>query len=432
LLPTAFVTPSTAFFLKIRPGAGLASGKRRQNREIAIKVQAGQSRQVAMENPFCQINAMNEKQKSPVERKLDAVHSTDPQDNSPVNARNSEIQLIAFGNGLHTELELVDISQARDCRSQYPVVWINVNGYTNTRMIEAIGHEFGLHPLALEDAVNQRQVAKCEDYTNHIFFVSRILNAGDDPESEQFNMFIGQGFLITFQEFAGDCFDPVRERIRSRHGKVANGTADFLAYTILDILIDSYFPLLDALGDRLDDVESQVGTGGAKRTIKAIHDCRNRLLVTRRAIRPLRDAISQLMRAPSELIREETKVFLRDCFDHTIQLTELLETQRELCTDVRDFHVSMITYRMNEIMKVLTIIATIFIPLSFIASVYGMNFRADESRPLNMPELEWEYGYLFALGLMALTALGFLAYFWRKGWLEFDRDPGENDLEERR
>lgn len=376
--------------------------------------------QIATGKRFCQIIAMNEEQLSP--------------GNGRVNARDSEIQLIAFGNGQHTELELVDISQARDCRAKYPVLWINVNGYTNTRMIEAIGHEFGLHPLALEDAVNQRQVAKCEDYTNHIFFVSRILNAGDDPEteSEQFNMFIGQGFLITFQEFAGDCFDPVRERIRSHHGRVAAGSADFLAYSLLDILIDSYFPLLDALGDQLDEAENQIGTGSARSTIEAIHDCRNRLLVTRRAIRPLRDAISQLMRAPSELIRDETKLFLRDCFDHTIQLTELLETQRELCSDVRDFHVSMITYRMNEIMKVLTIIATIFMPLSFIASVYGMNFKSDDAHPLNMPELAWKYGYLFALGLMLLTAIAFLAWFWRKGWLEFDRENREDETSEER
>jgi magnesium transporter len=252
-----------------------------------------------------------------------------------------------------------------------------------------------------------------------------MINWNGEIQSEQLSLFLGSNFVVTIQQFPGDCFDAVRDRIRTSRGKLASGTADYLAYSLLDAIVDSYFPVVDRLADELDTLEEQVDSSRSPRLISELHRVRNCILVGRRSVRPLRDAINQLIRDPSPFIREETKFFLRDCHDHCIQIIELLETYRELCSDLRDYYVSMISFRMNEIMKVLTVISTIFIPLSFIASVYGMNFDTDS--PWNMPELGWRFGYFFALGLMALTALGFVFYFWRNGWLSGNELPSVSD-----
>lgn len=330
-------------------------------------------------------------------------------------AQESQARLIAYGNGRCAEVILQDTAQLQRLRQEYPNIWVDLAGLRNVALIEDLGRTFGLHPLALEDAVNQHQVAKCEDYGTNIFFVLRMLNLNGQLETEQLSMFIGSGFVITLQEIPGDCFEPVRERLRRGKGKLAESTADFLAYSLLDAIIDSYFPIVDSFADQLDSMEDRIIRSTSLQVIDAIHVMRNNLLLSRRAIRPLRDALGQLQRSTTPMISDETRLFLRDCFDHSIQLIELLETYRELCADLREYHLSSISYRMNEIMKVLTVIATIFIPLSFIASVYGMNFNTEY--PLNMPELNWPGGYAFALALMALTALTFVIYFWRKGWI---------------
>jgi len=248
-----------------------------------------------------------------------------------------------------------------------------------------------------------------------------MINWNGEIQSEQLSLFLGSNFVVTIQQFPGDCFDAVRDRIRKSRGKLASGTADYLAYSLLDAIVDSYFPVVDRLADELDTLEEEVDSARSPQLISELHRVRNCILVGRRSVRPLRDAINQLIRDPSPFIHDETKFFLRDCHDHCIQIIELLETYRELCGDLRDYYVSMISFRMNEIMKVLTVISTIFIPLSFIASVYGMNF--DTNFSWNMPELGWRFGYLFALGLMALTALSFIFYFWRKGWLSGNHLP---------
>lgn len=342
-----------------------------------------------------------------------------------IDAAASQAQIFGFGNGQCTEIPLDRYDRIDEIQRNHPYLWINVNGLKDVHLIEELGRRFQLHPLALEDVVNQHQLAKCEDYEQNIFFVSRMLNLEPHWEHEQLSMFVGANYIITLQEIPGDCFDSVRKRLRSGKGKLALSGPDFLAYSLLDSLIDSYFPFLDRVADDLDSIEDQVAEGSTARTIEGIHEVRNRLMVLRRAIRPLRDALGQLMRAPSHLMTEETKLFLRDCYDHAIQLLELLETYRELCADLREYHLSMISFRMNEVMKVLTVIATIFIPLSFIASVYGMNF--DTAHPWNMPELEWPWGYPFALLLMLLTAVGFLWFFWRRGWIFADSTPSKKD-----
>ncbi|HMP80584.1 MAG TPA: magnesium/cobalt transporter CorA [Pirellulaceae bacterium] len=341
-------------------------------------------------------------------------------------AQESLARIIAYGNGQFTEETVTDAEQIHRLRTQYPNVWVDLTGFRNVALIEELGRIFNLHPLALEDAVNQHQIAKCEEYDSNIFFVMRMLNLNGQLTTEQMSMFIGAGFVITLQEIPGDCFDPVRDRLRRGKGRLSEANADFLAYSILDSIIDSYFPIVDSFADQLDSLEDQIARSSSIQAIDAIHVTRNDLLVTRRAIRPLRDALGQLQRGTSNLVSQETRLFLRDCFDHSIQLIELLETYRELCSDLREYHISMISYRMNEIMKVLTVIATIFIPLSFIASVYGMNF--DTEYAWNMPELSWPFGYMFAWLLMLSTASTFIVYFWRKGWiLQSHRNPSRND-----
>jgi magnesium transporter len=334
-------------------------------------------------------------------------------------AKESTIQVIAFGNGNVEEKQVVDVAEIKLLREKFPIVWVNVDGLRNTAAILAIGQLFNLHPLALEDVVNQHQVAKCEEYESSLFFVSRMINLTKEIESEQLCLFLGKDFVITFQEFPGDCFDSVRDRIRKGRGKLPRCAPDYLAYALLDSIVDSYFPVVDRLADDLDAVEDKIVAPGHAQLIGELHQVRNHVLLARRAVRPLRDAINQLIRDPSPFVGDEVKVYLRDCHDHCIQIIELLETYRELCSDLRDYHLSMISNRMNEIMKVLTVISTIFIPLSFIASVFGMNF--DTTKPWNMPELSWRFGYLFSLMLMLMTASSFVYYFWRRGWLARDQ-----------
>lgn len=331
------------------------------------------------------------------------------------NAQQSTLQAFGFGNGQVEERRVQSVAELGDLRSRFPLVWINIDGLGNLEVVQGLGKLFDLHPLALEDVINQHQVAKCEEYPSSLFFVSRMINLNQDLQSEQLSLFLGKDFVITFQEFPGDCFDSVRERIRKGRGKMESCTADYLAYSLIDSIVDSYFPVVDRLADDLDLLEERVDSSGSPQLIAELHRARNDVLVARRAVRPLRDAINQLIRDPSPFIQDGTKVFLRDCHDHCIQIIELLEAYRELCSDLRDYYVSMISFRMNEIMKVLTVISTLFIPLSFIASVYGMNF--DTSSPWNMPELSWRFGYFLVLGLMSLTAGGFMFYFWKRGWL---------------
>lgn len=339
-------------------------------------------------------------------------------------ARASQWQIIAYGAGDVYRESQPSLQRIRELHSRYPKLWLNVDGLGDTNFLTGLGEIFQLHPLALEDTVNQHQLAKCEDYGDSIFFVSRMLNAEPQLESEQLAMFFGKTFVITIQEIPGDCFQPIRDRLLKNSGRLVTGSTDFLAYSLLDSIVDSYFPIVDQLADRLDEIEDVIGQRPSQSLLRQLHAIRNDLLIIRRAIRPLRDAVNQLIRESTDLIDHETRLYLRDCFDHCQQLMDLVETYRDLCSDMRDYHLSMISFRMNEIMKVLTIIATIFIPLSFVASVYGMNF--DTEHPWNMPELGWPYGYFFALGLMLAVAIGFILFFWRKGWI-FAADMGHDD-----
>lgn len=296
------------------------------------------------------------------------------------------------------------------------VTWINVDGLGDAKTIYRLGEIFGIHSLALEDVVNVHQRAKVEAFDEHLFVVARMARVMEQQfDTEQVSIFLGRDFVLTFQQQQGDCFEPVRERIRKGSGQICSLGPDYLTYALLDAVIDSYFPLVDGCADRLDELDSQVIESRNSGVMAQLHNVRHDLLLLRRAIRPHRDAINELIRGGSPLVTDKTRLFLRDCYDHSMQLIELLEAYREMCSNLRDYYLSNISFRLNEIIKVLTIIATIFIPLSFIASVYGMNF--DTKSTWNMPELKWALGYPFALTLMASVALGLVAFFWKNGWL---------------
>lgn len=295
------------------------------------------------------------------------------------------------------------------------ILWINIDGITDPVWLRTVGEVFHLHPLALEDSVHVHQRAKVEEYDDHLFIVVRMATRNEHLSTEQVSLFLGKDFIVTVQELPdGDCLDSVRQRLRTNSGRIRKSGSDYLTYSLIDAVIDSYFPILEQFGEELDILDSQAD-GTSPVVLDQLHSIRQELLQFRRAAWPHRDALNALQRHDSELIAADTRVFLRDCYDHSVQIIDVLETQREMCADLRDLVLTMVGHRTNEIMRVLTIMSTIFIPLSFIAGVYGMNFNTDAS-PWNMPELAWWYGYPFSLGLMVGTASVLLLFFYRKGW----------------
>ncbi|MCC7085418.1 MAG: magnesium/cobalt transporter CorA [Pirellulales bacterium] len=321
------------------------------------------------------------------------------------------VTVMAYGPDRLAERTVANIESLQEFVGQWPVTWINIDGLGDADTIRQLGEMFKLHPLALEDVVNLHQRAKVEQYDDQIFMVVRMAHGGERLESEQVSMFLSKSFILTFQEtLPGDSFEPVRQRIRAARGQIRNRGCDYLAYALMDSAIDSFFPILELLGEQVESLEEEALVHASRGTITRIHDVKHDLLTLRRAIWPAREALHALARDPCSLISNDTRIYFRDCYDHTIQLLDLLETYRELGADLRDLYVSAVSNRMNEIMKVLTIIATIFIPLSFIVGLYGMNFKY-------IPELEWKYGYAFVWIVMAAVVVSMLYYFHRKGWI---------------
>lgn len=336
------------------------------------------------------------------------------------------ISLIAYGPMEFTEQAIDDPQKIRDFLGRWPVVWINVDGLGNAEALSQIGTIFSLHRLALEDVVNVHQRAKVDEYADHLFIVARMVEKSAESGTEQLSIFLGANYVLTFQERAGDCFDPLRDRIRRSRGRVREAGADYLAYCILDGAIDDYFPTLEQYGERLEGLEDDIIAHPGRSCIARIHAIKRELLILRRAIWPLREAVNVLYREHTTIITEPTRLYLRDCYDHTIQVIDLLENHREIASDLMDVYLSSVSNRMNEVMKVLTVITTIFIPLTFIAGIYGMNFDPDSS-PWNMPELRWRWGYPACMLIMAAIAAGLLISFRRRGWLGSVEDDPPTD-----
>ena len=294
------------------------------------------------------------------------------------------------------------------------VTWINVDGIHEPDVIECLGRDFGLHPLTIEDIVNTSQRPKVEDLDGYVYIVLRMLY-GDAREKggiqdEQVSLILGRNFVISFQERPGDVFDAVRERLRLDKGRIRRAGPDYLAYSLIDAIVDHYFLILEGVGERVEALEERLIADPRPETLQEIHRLKRQMIFLRRAVWPLREATSALARAESPLIDEGTRAYLRDVYDHTVQVIDVLEAYRDVIAGMLDTYLSSLSNRMNEVMKVLTVIATIFIPMTFIAGVYGMNFES-------MPELKLPWGYAAAWGAMIAVGLGMLLYFRRKRWL---------------
>ncbi len=340
----------------------------------------------------------------------------DPEAQPPV------IRVLEYDADNFVESEVARSDDVAALYGRQAVTWVNVDGLGDADVVARLGDIFAIHKLAQEDVLNVPQRPKIEEYPQHLFIVCRMPLGDGTTESEQLSMFLGKNYVLTFQEVRGNCLDLVRERLRHGRGRIRRMGADYLAYALLDTLIDAYFPVLEALGERIEELETAVFTHPGPDTLARIHALKHDLRGVRRDVWPLRDMMNALIRDNSPMISDRTRVFLRDCYDHVVQLIDFIETMRELSSDLMDIYHSSVSARLNEIMKVLTLIATIFIPLGFIASVYGMNFDANAS-PWNMPELKWFFGYPFALGLMAAVAGVLLAYFYKNGWIGRSKPP---------
>jgi magnesium transporter len=336
------------------------------------------------------------------------------------------IRVIAYGSEGLEEHAVPRVEELQAILGRQPVTWIDIDGLGDAETVRKIGEIFHLHPLAQEDILNTYQRAKVEPYGEHLFVVLRMFSMiAGALQAEQFSLFFGPGVLISFQQVPGDCLDPVRERLR-RGGSIRDRGADFLAYALLDTIIDAYFPVIEDCGTRLEEVELEVLSRPGPHVVRRIHEIRSDLLVLRRAVWPLRDAVNALVRDPHPVIRDETRVFLRDCYDHTVQIMDLVETFRELAAGLTDIYLSSLGQKTNETMRLLTVISTVFIPLTFLAGLWGMNFDPGSS-PLNMPELRWRWGYPLALLIMFGLGLVMLVMFRKRGWLgapKENEDPG--------
>lgn len=325
----------------------------------------------------------------------------------------TKITIIDYNEGGFEEKDVKNLSECCEYRDKATVTWINVGGLHEIPVIEKIGKDYGLHPLLMEDILNTEQRPKLEDYENHVFIVLKMLHY-DEPtgevKTEQVSLVLGKNFVISFQENGGDVFDPIRDRIRHDKGRIRKLGPDYLCYGLIDAIVDNYFVILEKLGEATEDLEDELVASPTKDTINKIHNLRREFLYLRKSVWPLREVISAMQRDDSELIRKDTQIYLRDIYDHTVQAIDNIETFREILAGMLDIYLSSLSNKMNEVMKVLTIIATIFIPLTFIAGVYGMNFKY-------MPEIDWDYGYYFAWGIMVAVGAIMIIYFKKNKWL---------------
>jgi len=298
----------------------------------------------------------------------------------------------------------------RDTKS---VTWINIDGIHNVNIIEKIGKHFNIHPLILEDIMNTNQRPKVEDLEDFLFVILRMHadnSIAADFNTEQVSILITENCVISFQEKEGDLFDPLRERIRSGKGRIRSMGTDYLAYTLIDTVVDNFFLVLEQMGELTENLENEVIEDPVPEVLQRLHALKRNLLFLRKSIWPLREEITKLQRTESSLITPSTNMYLRDVYDHTIQIIDMVETMRDIITGLLDMYLSNVSNKMNEVMKVLTIIATIFIPLTFIAGIYGMNF-------VYMPELQLRWGYFAVLAIMGATVIGMVWFFWKKKWL---------------
>jgi magnesium transporter len=326
----------------------------------------------------------------------------------------TKITILDYDEERFQEKEIKAVDECLAFKDTPTVTWMNVEGIHEVEILEKLGDDFGLHPLTVEDILNTDQRPKMEDFGDYIYVVLRMISyddTGGEIVTGQTSLILAPNLVISFEEGAeGYAFDPVRKRIRAGRGRIRKTGADYLAYALLDSAVDNYFTVLERLGEQIELLEEELVTNPTPETLQAIHELKREMIFLRKSVWPVREVISALERGESSLIQESTQIYLRDVYDHTIQVIDAVETLRDMLSGMLDIYLSSISNRMNEVMKVLTIIATIFIPLTLIAGVYGMNFRY-------MPELEWPWAYPLVWLVMILIGLLMLVYFRRKKWL---------------
>ncbi|MBN1885314.1 MAG: magnesium/cobalt transporter CorA [Candidatus Krumholzibacteriota bacterium] len=312
-------------------------------------------------------------------------------------------------------LEEREVERVEECfpfRETPSVTWVNIDGVHDVELLTKLGDRFGIHPLVLEDLASTGQRPKLEVFDNLLFIVLRMLSVdgGGELDGEQVSLLVGENFIISFQERPGDVFEPVRDRLRTSRGRIRRVGPDYLAYALIDIIVDNYFTILEVAGDRIEDLDEAMVEEPSMHELATIRTLKKEMIFLRKSIWPLREVVSGLERSESPLVHESTVVYLRDVYDHTVQVIDTVESLRDMTAGLLDLYLSSVSNRMNEVMKVLTIIATIFIPLTFIAGIYGMNFE-------RMPELKLAWGYPAALGAMLVVGVVMIVYFRRRHWL---------------
>lgn len=323
------------------------------------------------------------------------------------------MQLFAYDGEQFKETEPLTPQKAFETANGYGTFWLNVDGVHDVVLVEQICKKFNIHPLTIEDIVSIRQRPKVEAMEGYLYVVLKVLEYDDENQHvglEQISLLLGPNFVISFQERSGDTFEPVRNRLRIGRGRIRGAGADYLLYALIDTVVDNYFVILDKVDERADQLEDQVLTNASKENFDAIYHLKREMLTIWRSVWPLRDVMYRLERGDFPLIQEQTQVFLRDVSDHMTQVIDIVEVTRDLLKSMTDLYHSTVGTRTNEVMRVLTIISTIFIPLTFIVGVYGMNFEL-------MPELQWRWGYLFVWVVMAVLTVVMLVIFRKKKWL---------------
>jgi len=327
-------------------------------------------------------------------------------------SENEELELITYKENSIEAFRYKEVN--KDFNKFHPdqVKWLNLEGLHNTRLLEEIGTQFGLHPLLLEDVLNTAHRPSAEGFDGYVFFSLKMPYKIDKTgiEYEQISLVLGPDYVISFQEKPGDIFTPIRDRLKDEKSRMRRLGADYLFYRLIDTVVDSYYLVLETIGERIEVLEEEVFASPDRQTLKSIQELKKELIYLRKSVYPLREAISKVTKDPGEIIHQETDTYFQDVYEHTIHVIETVETYRDLTSGLMDMYMTAISNRMNEVMKVLTIMATIFIPLTFVAGIYGMNFQY-------MPELSWKWGYPTVWGVMLVMVVSMILYFKKKDWL---------------
>lgn len=324
-----------------------------------------------------------------------------------------KITLINYDATQLKKKELKEIEEPFHLNDKTSVTWINIDGIHQVEVIEKIGKHFDIHSLVLEDILNTGQHPKAEDFDDYIYIVLKMLYNDKEElkvQSEQISFILGKNFLITFQEIEGDVFSSVRDRIHKGKGRIRKMGCDYLTYALIDAIVDNYFIVLETFGDRLESLEEELLENPTPKTLQVINDIKREMIFFRKQVWPVREIISGILKWDSQLINDSMDIYFKDVHDHTIQIIDTIESFRDVLSSMTDMYLSSISNKMNEVMKLLTIIATIFIPITFVAGIYGMNFKF-------MPELEWKWGYCAVWLIITAIVISMICYFKRKSWL---------------